>query len=112
VAFRSQPGHHTPTLVVGESKSRGPELLGENPILILEAVNDLALLPAELPTTEISRNETDDESADRATIPTERTVVARHPAQSQKALPFLDTPGYGRPSGVGATESFRGLNGP
>jgi hypothetical protein len=71
------------------SRSRAlPGCLGENPILILEAVNDLALLPAELPATEISRNETDDESADRAPIPTQRTVVARHPAQSQKRCRF------------------------
>jgi hypothetical protein len=33
------------------------------PILILEAVNDVALLLAELPTTEVSGNESDDKSA-------------------------------------------------
>ena len=46
-----------------EPKSRALGLLPENPILILEAVNDLALLLAELPTTEISGTDTHHKSA-------------------------------------------------
>ena len=52
-----------PALVMAEPNPRAPEMLTENPILIVEVVNDLGLLPAELPTTEISANETDDKSA-------------------------------------------------
>ena len=59
--FQSQPDHYTPTLIVAESKSRAPKMLVENPILMLEVVNNLALLLAE--TTKISGNETDDKSA-------------------------------------------------
>jgi hypothetical protein len=63
VTFDLNQATYTPMLVVAESKSPAPEMLAESPTLILEAVNDFALLLAELPTAEVSGNETDDESA-------------------------------------------------
>lgn len=46
-----------------EPKARAPELLAENPILILEVANAPTRLLAELPTTEISGNNTHHKSA-------------------------------------------------
>ena len=60
LSIPTRPLHADPAL---EPKARAPELLAANPILILEVVNAPALLLAELPTTEISGNDTHHKSA-------------------------------------------------